>query len=74
MLEKFANIISQKLHLSSDVVITENTSFRYDLRADSFELAELIIALENEYSIKIDDEDLTTFETVGDVINYIKSM
>lgn len=73
MLEKFVEIISEQLHVSPGTVITEETSFKQDLRADSFELMELVMALEEEYGISVDDDDLESFETVGDVINYIKS-
>lgn len=73
MLEKIAEMIAEQLHVSPSVVITEDTSFKQDLRADSFELMELVMALEEEYSIKIEDEELENFETVGDVLNYIKS-
>ncbi len=73
MLEKIAEMITEQLHVSPSVVITEDTSFKQDLRADSFELMELVMALEEEYGIKIEDEELENFETVGDVLNYIKS-
>ncbi len=73
MLEKIAEMIAEQLHVSPSVVITEETSFKQDLRADSFELMELVMALEEEYGIKIEDEELENFETVGDVLNYIKS-
>ncbi|MDE6530345.1 MAG: acyl carrier protein [Lachnospiraceae bacterium] len=73
MLEKIAEMIAEQLHVSPSVVITEDTSFKQDLRADSFELMELVMALEEEYGIKIEDEELENFETVGDVLNYIKS-
>lgn len=72
MLEKIADIIAEQLHVSADM-ITEDTSFKQDLRADSFELMELVMALEEEYGIKVDDEELENFETVGDVVNYIRS-
>lgn len=72
MLEKFAEIIEEQLHVAPGTVITEETSFKQDLRADSFELMELVMALEDEYGIKIDDEELETFETVGDVMDYIR--
>ena len=74
MLEKIAELIAEQLHVSPGMVITEDTSFKQDLRADSFELMELVMALEDEYGIKVDDEELENFETVGDVIEYIKSM
>lgn len=72
MLEKISEMITEQLHVSPSIVITEDTSFKQDLRADSFELMELVMALEEEYGIKVEDEDLENFETVGDVINYIK--
>lgn len=74
MLEKISDIIAEQLHVSPGMVITEDTSFKQDLRADSFELMELVMALEDEYGIKVEDEDLENFDTVGDVIEYIKSL
>lgn len=73
MLEKFAEIITEQLHVAPGIVITEETNFKQDLRADSFELMELVMALEDEYGIKVDDDVLETFETVGDVMDYVKS-
>ena len=73
MLEKVVDMITEQLHVSPGTIITEDTSFKQDLRADSLELMELVMALEEEYGIKVEDEELENFETVGDVINYIKS-
>lgn len=73
MLEKIADIISEQLHTAPGMEITEDTSFKQDLRADSFELMELVMALEDEYGVKIEDDELENIETVGDVIEYIKS-
>ena len=73
MLEKIIEIITDQLHVSPDVVITLDTSFKQDLRADSFELMELVMALEDEYGVQVEDEELENFETVGDVIDYIRS-
>lgn len=74
MLEKFVEIISDQLQIPSGLTITEDTSFKDDLRADSFELMELVMALEDEYGIKVEDEVLENFETVGDVIEYLKEI
>lgn len=73
MLEKFADIISQQLHVAPGTVITEETNFKQDLRADSFELMELVMALEDEFGLKIEDDEFENFETVGDVLEYIRS-
>ncbi|MDE6712616.1 MAG: acyl carrier protein, partial [Lachnospiraceae bacterium] len=53
MLEKIAEMIAEQLHVSPSVVITDDTSYKQDLRAESFELMELVMALEEEYGIKI---------------------
>ena len=71
MLERIAGIIREQLNLDN-VEITEETSFKDDLDADSLELFELVMAREDEYNIEIPAEELTDLETVGDVIEYLK--
>lgn len=71
MLEKLSEIIREHLQISQNIKITEDTSFKQDLRADSYELMELVMALEEEYGIRVADEDIENLETVGDVIDYI---
>ena len=53
-------------------MITEETSFKDDLGADSLDLLEVIMALEDEYGIEMNTEDLSDLNTVGDVMNYLK--
>ena len=71
MLEKMKEIIAEQLSTDADS-ITEATSFKDDLGADSLDLFELVMALEDEYNIEIPAEELTELETVGDVIEYLK--
>lgn len=71
MLEKIADIIREQLNMD-DIEITEDTSFKDDLGADSLDLFELVMALEDEYSVEIPAEDLQNLATVGDVMNYLK--
>ena len=71
MLEKMKEIIAEQLSTYADS-ITEATSFKDDLGADSLDLFELVMALEDEYNIEIPAEELTELETVGDVIEYLK--
>ena len=52
--------------------ITPETSFKDDLGADSLDLFELVMALEDEYNIEIPAEELTELATVGDVIEYLR--
>lgn len=53
--------------------ITEESSFKDDLGADSLDLFELVMALEEEYDVEIPTEDLESIATVGDVVKYIES-
>ncbi len=71
MLEKMKEIIATQLSVSEEE-INENTSFKDDLGADSLDLFELVMALEEEYSIEIPMEDYENLGTVADVINYLK--
>ena len=70
--KKIAEIIREQLNLD-DVEITEETSFKDDLGADSLDLFELVMAFEEEYGIEIPSEDLEKLATVGDVVEYIKA-
>ena len=69
MLEKMKEIIADQLGVSEDEVTLE-ASFKEDLDADSLDLFELVMALEEEYDVEIPSDDLAELNTVGDVINY----
>lgn len=71
MLEKMKEIISAQLNVSEDEV-TESASFKDDLGADSLDLFELVMALEEEYSLEIPMDDYEELDTVADVINYLR--
>ena len=71
MLEKMKEMIADQLNVDADS-ITEASSFKEDLGADSLDLFELVMALEDEYSVEIPAEDLESLATVGDVMNYLK--
>ena len=72
MLEKMQEMLAEQLNCEAES-ITPDTSFKDDLGADSLDLFELVMALEDEYSIEIPSEDLADLNTVGDVIEYMKS-
>ena len=70
MFEKILEILQNQL--SIDVTgVTEETSFRDDLRIDSLDLYEVVTALEDEYGIEIQPEDLDGISTVGDVVEFL---
>ena len=72
MLEKMKEIIADQLGVEEDE-ITLDTSFKEDLGADSLDLFELTMALEEEYDIEIPAEELEEIETVNDVVEYLKA-
>ena len=71
MFEKIRDIIVEQLGVESDDVKIE-PSFVDDLGADSLDIAELIMALEEEFNLEIPDEEAEKIATVGDVVDYIK--
>ena len=70
MFEKILEILQNQLNI--DVTgVTEETSFRDDLRIDSLALYEVVTALEDEYGIELQPEDLDGIVTIGDVVKYL---
>lgn len=72
MLEKIAAIIETQLGTVDASQITEETSFKDDLNADSLDLFEMVMALEDEFQVEIPSEDLERLSTVGDVLEYLE--
>lgn len=72
MLEKLKEIVAEQLSVdASEVELTSN--FKEDLGADSLDLFELVMALEEEYDVEIPAEELENIATVEDVIEYLKA-
>ena len=69
--EKVKNVIIEQLGVAENN-ITMEASFIDDLGADSLDIVELIMALEEEFDIEIPDSDAEKVVTVGDVVDYIK--
>ena len=72
MLEKMKEIIAGQLNVNADDVKPESR-FNEDLNADSLDLFELVMALEDEYSVEIPSEELEKLLTVQDVCDYLKN-
>lgn len=72
ILEKIKEIVSTQFNVEAKNINLE-TSFRDDLNADSLDLVELIMALEDEFGLEIEDEDLDSIKTIGDAMEYIKN-
>lgn len=69
--DKLKGIIVEQLGVSKELV-TEEATFIDDLSADSLDIVELVMTLEEEFDIQIPDEDAEKIVSVGDVVKYIK--
>ncbi len=72
MFERVREIIAEQLGIDDLDTITLNTSLTKDLEADSLDAVEVIMALEDEYSIEIPDEEAEKFECIGDICSFIE--
>ena len=72
MFEQIKKIVAENLNVEEESVTLE-ASFKEDLKADSLDLFELVMALEEEYGVEIPSEDLEKLTTVGAVMDYLKS-
>ena len=73
VLAKMQELIAEQFALEAES-ITMDTSFEDDLGADSVDLMELVIAMEEEFEVgEIQEEELGSLKTVGDAVNYIAS-
>lgn len=69
-LERVQAIVVDRLGVDADKV-TESAEFIGDLEADSLDLVEVIMAMEQEFDLEIKDEDAENIRTVGDAVKYI---
>ena len=72
MLEKIKSIVSEQLNISPDK-ITPESSIIDDLGADSLDVVELVMALEENFGVEIPDEEAEKISTIGDIVTYIEN-
>ena len=72
MLEKLQEIIAEQLGIEASEVQAES-NFKDDLNADSLDLFEMIMAMEEEFGVEIPSDDLDAIATVQDVMDYLKN-
>ncbi len=71
--EKLREILSEQFGVDADT-ITAETSFKEDLNADSLDMVDVVMSIQEQFSIdEIDDEELAGIETVGQVVSLIES-
>ena len=69
--EKIKKIISEQLEVDQSI-ISEGSSITADLGADSLDLVDLAMSIEDEFDIELSDEALEKIKTVGDLVSYIE--
>ena len=72
MLEKIKEIVADSLSADA-AALTEATSFKDDLGADSLDLFEMVMAFEEEFDVEIPSDDLEQINTIGDVVKYLEA-
>ncbi|MEW6243713.1 MAG: acyl carrier protein [Bacillota bacterium] len=70
--QKVREIIAEQLSIDDEDEISLDSTFINDLGADSLDIVELIMALEEEFGLEIPDEDAEKINTVADVVEYIR--
>lgn len=68
--DKIKDLIVDQLDVEEGKV-TMDTNIQDDLGADSLDIVDLIMAVEDEFEVKIEDEEVENLKTVGDIVNYI---
>lgn len=72
VLEKVKAILSEQFDVEEDSINTD-TSIENDLGADSLDVVDLLMSLEDEFEIEIPDEEIENITTVGDLVKYIEA-
>ena len=70
--DKLKELVVDQLGVEEDEVTME-ASMQDDLGADSLDLVDLVMSVEEEFGVKVADEDLENIKTVGDIVNYIEA-
>lgn len=68
--ERLQSIVAEQLGVEPDQVVRE-AEFVQDLNADSLDMVELVMSLEEEFGVEISDDDVENLRTVGDAVDYI---
>lgn len=72
ILQKVKSLTAELMGISIDN-ITENSDFINELNADSLDIVQMLITLENEFNIEFADDEIKVIKTVGDVVRYIEN-
>ncbi|MFV0352273.1 MAG: acyl carrier protein [Oscillospiraceae bacterium] len=69
--EKIRSILADQLDLEEDKITMESDIVE-DLEADSLDVVDLIMSMEDEFGVEVPDEEIENFHTVGDIVRYVE--
>lgn len=72
VLEKVKVMLSEQFDVEEDSITTD-TDLQEDLGADSIDVVDLLMSIEDEFEIEVPDEDIETIRTVGELVSYIEA-
>lgn len=72
VLEKVKVILSEQFDVEEDSITTQ-TDLQEDLGADSLDVVDLLMSIEDEFEIEVPDEDIESIRTVGELVSYIEA-
>ncbi len=70
--EKIRDIIAEQLDVADKDSITETSVITDDLGADSLDVVDLVMAIEDEFSVEIPEDEVENIKTVGDIVKYVE--
>ncbi|MBP1562289.1 MAG: acyl carrier protein [Oscillospiraceae bacterium] len=70
--EKVRDLIADQLDIADKDTITEGSSITDDLGADSLDVVDLVMAIEDEFSVEIPEDEVENIKLVGDIVKYIE--
>lgn len=70
--EKVRDLIADQLDIAEKDTITEGSSITDDLGADSLDVVDLVMAIEDEFSVEIPEDEVENIKLVGDIVKYIE--
>lgn len=71
--EKIKDILAEQFDVEEMSSLTMNTNIADDLGADSLDVVEVLMSIEDEFSVEIPDEKIETIKTIGDLVSYIEN-
>ncbi len=71
-IDKIKSILAEQLDVDAET-LTMETDIAKDLNADSLDVVEILMSLEDEFSVEIPDEEIENIKTIGDLVGYIEN-